>query len=244
MEKCVIWLIDLSLWLVMRAAFVTVPFVEFFKKGAAIKNSQVKLELPPDDEDLSIAIAFAKESLDDHDRSSAVILEKFKAIMGMYSFSIPILIGFLASRIVLLPHWALSIIGLLVCIPGFCMIKYFSVRTYISRTLSQEDLSRPFRQQQIDQINWYYKKGATINASNNRSFNIYFATYRWLGLAMIVLLFMALLLKFPPTPQSSASTNNVVNNVKSAQELPRESLKEPVKAPTVSPLHVGKPTGR
>ena len=212
MEKCIIWVIDLALWLFMRAVFVTVPYNYTFRKGPAIQKGPVELKLPSGNEDLSVSISFAKEFLDDQDRTSAVILEKFKAIMGMYSFSVPILIGFLSSRMVLLPHWTLALIGLLVCIPGFCMMKYFSVRSFVSATLSQEDLSTPFRQQQISQINWYYNKGARINTSNNGCVNIYFTAQRWLGFSLIVLLSMAFLLKFPSQSQSPTPVNNTFNN--------------------------------
>ena len=214
MEKCISWIIDLALWLVMRMAFVTVPFRDAFKKFHGIQKKS-ELKMPALDGDLSIPVILAKEYLDDQDHSTAEIMEKFKALVGMYSFSVPILIGFLSSRIVLLPRWSLAVFGVMVCLPGFCMIKYFSVRTHVSRTLSQEELSIPFRQQQVDQINWYYNKGATINANNNHSVNIYLATYRWLGLSLIVILSMALLLKFPPATHPAVPANIFFNNAAS-----------------------------
>jgi hypothetical protein len=244
MERRIIWLIDLALWLVMRVVFVKVPFKEAFRKGAAIEKSPVKLNLPPNGEDLSVAISFAREFLDDQDQSSAVILEKFKAIMGMYSFSVPILIGFISPRMVLLPHWSLAIVGVIVCIPGFCMIKYFSVRTYVSPTISQEDISQPFKQQQIDQINWYYRKGTTINTTNNRNVDIYYTTYRWLGLALVTLLSMAFLLKAPPALQTSLVTNNIFNNFASIQEISKDARKGHVKSTTSAPISGDKTVGR
>ena len=218
MEKFIIWMIDLALWLVMRVVFVTEPFSVVFRKVPVVQITPVKLELPPGNEDLSVALAFAKEYLDDQDHSTGVILEKFKAIMGMYSFSVPILIGFLSSRMVLLSHWEMASVGTLVCIPGFCMMKYFSVKNYVSAILSKEDLAQPFRQQQIDQINWYYKKGGTINTSNNHSVNIYYATQRWLGIALVTLLIMAFGLKFPPPPRSPSPATNIFYNFTKAEE--------------------------
>lgn len=235
MEKCIVWLFDFALWLAMRVVYVTEPYKVAFTKAPAVQEPHVRLEIPPGNEDLAVATSFAKEYLDDQVQSTGVIQEKFKAIMAMYSFSVPILIGFLSSRIVLLPHLVLAALGILVCIPGFCMMKYFSVNGYISATLSQDDICKSTRQQQIDQINWYYTKGTAINTGNNHNVNIYYATQRWLGLALITLLAMAFWLKFPPVPQPPAPAGNTFNNFALVNKKPAATGKEAEKPNHTAP---------
>lgn len=216
MEAALIWLSDFLLWLCMRMVRVTVPLANIINNRGSIA-SRKKLELPSGVTDFSIAATHAKEFLDDQNQAGALIMDKFKTLIGMYTFSLPVMIGFLSPRLVLYPKLGLLILGVLVCIPGYCFYKFFSVKSYCSYTLEQSDLSQSIESQQIGLINWYLAKGDSISDANKFNVNIYFAAYRWLAISLIILLGMTLFTKRPaekavPSPVNNYFADNTVSS--------------------------------